>query len=89
MSIADMVMIAIYFNGSLVIATLAIKSVLFFKFEKNWDSVGFFYFPKQVLRMTNMSKLKVWRQRQNYLSKVFLFLLLLLAVITIFHKLIF
>ena len=89
MELVQLVMITVYLLAALTIATLGVKTILFFKFEKAWDSVGFFYFAKPVLKMTCLKELKVWRQRQNYLTKVFLFLLLMLTMITIFKAIIF
>lgn len=89
MEIANIIITAVYLLAALIMATLVVKTVLFFKFEKAWDPVGFFYFPKPAIKMTNIRHLKVWRERQNYLSKLFFILLLLLGTLTIFNVLIF
>jgi hypothetical protein len=68
---------------------LIIKTIVFFRFEKDRDPVAFFYFPKPAIKMTNIRHLRVWRKRQNSLSKVFLVLLVLLGTMAMFNLLIF
>jgi len=88
MPFTSLIITAVYLLGYLIAVTLAIKTILFFKFEKDWDIIRFFYFPELAIKMTNIRHLKVWRKRQNSLSKVFLILLILVGTITMFNALI-
>jgi hypothetical protein len=73
---------------ALVIISFFTKLVLFFTLERDWDSVKFFHFSKIDLKMTSIKKLRVWRKRQNLLTNLFLVLLGLLSLSTLFHTLI-
>lgn len=65
-----------------------IKMILFFKYEKEWNSITFFHFTKIQLKMTLSKELREWRKRQNGLTTVMLLLILLLAAISAFNLLI-
>lgn len=73
---------------ALVVLSLIVKLVLFYKVEKEWDSVRFLHFSKIDLKMTVSKHMRVWRKRQNAMTTVFLILLLLLVVFSCFHILI-
>ena len=88
MPFTSLIITVVYLLAYLIAATLTIKTILFFRFEKEWDILVFFYFPELAIKMTNIRHLKVWRKRQNSLSKVFLILLILLGAITMFKSLI-
>jgi hypothetical protein len=89
MQIANIVIMTVDCIAFLIAAIFVIKTALFFRFEKEWDPIGFFYYPKPALKITCIRELKVWRQRQNYLSAIFLILILLFAFLVTFKLLIF
>jgi hypothetical protein len=65
-----------------------IKMILFFKYEKEWNSLTFFHFTKIQLKMTVSKELRKWRRRQNTLTNVILLLVLILAITSAFNLLI-
>lgn len=64
-----------------------IKMILFFKYEKEWNSITFFHFTKIQLKMTVSKELRKWRKRQNKLTSLILLLALLLGITSAFHLL--
>jgi cytochrome b561 len=65
-----------------------IKLVLYFKYEKEWDSITFFHFTKIQLKMTVSKELRKMRKRQNTLSTLMLILVLCFAAVASFNLLI-
>lgn len=65
-----------------------VKMVLFFKFEKEWNSITFFHFTRIQLKMTVSRELRKWRRRQNSLTKIILILVILLGITSAFNLLI-
>jgi hypothetical protein len=69
-------------RGSLVILILIfilVKLFLFYRYERDWNFITFFYFTKMQLKLTNRRNLRHYRRNQNLLSKgLVLFILLFL-----------
>lgn len=71
---------------SLVILIFALKTIMFFMFEKYWDSLKFFYYSKVDIKMTNIKVLKAWRKRQNTMTITMAVLLAIFTVLYSFHQ---
>lgn len=56
---------------ALGLISFIIKIVLFYKVEKEWDSIRFLHFSKIDLKMTVSKDLRNWRKRQNMLTNIF------------------
>lgn len=65
-----------------------IKIVLFFKYEKEWNSITFFHFTATQLKMTVSKELRKRRRRQNNLTLLIILIVLLLAITSAFNLLI-
>ncbi|MDQ6812958.1 MAG: hypothetical protein M3040_04380 [Bacteroidota bacterium] len=57
-----------------------IKIILFFKYEKEWNSITFFHFTGIQLRMTVSKELRKKRKFQNSLTRLMLVVILFLGV---------
>lgn len=64
------------------------KIILFYKYEKEWNSITFFHFNKIQLKMTVSKELRKWRKRQNNLTSFMLLIILFLAIAFGFNLLI-
>lgn len=82
LAVSNMLLISIF---SLI---FFIKLVLYFKYEKEWDSITFFHFTKIQLKMTVSKELRKMRKRQNTLSTLMLILVLCFAAVASFNLLI-
>jgi len=56
------------------------KMVLFFKYEKEWNSITFFHFTSIQLKMTVSKGLRKRRKLQNVLTKLMLVVILFLGI---------
>lgn len=72
----------------LFISTFLIKTILYFSYEKYWDSLKFFHYSKIDLKMTTISHLRTWRKRQNKMTTAMGILLFMFSAVYMFHKLI-
>lgn len=70
------------------IVVLLLKIILFFIYEREWNSIAFLHFSKVELKMTASKDLRDRRSRQNILTKIILILLLLLLITSMFHLLV-
>lgn len=70
------------------LSTLLVKTVLYFSYEKYWDSLKFFHYSRIDLKMTTMRHLRTWRKRQNKMTTAMGVLFMLFAAVYMFHKMI-
>lgn len=70
------------------IGTLLVKTVLYFSYEKYWDSLKFFHYSRIDLKMTTMRHLRTWRKRQNKMTTAMGILFMLFAVVYILQKMV-
>ncbi len=73
---------------SLIFMFILIKLVLFYKFERDWSLVTFFYFNKIQLKLTISRHLRQNRITQNFLSLGLIIFLLLFLFSTLIKVLI-
>jgi hypothetical protein len=73
---------------ALAVLVLVFKAILYFKYEKQWDPIGFFYYSRIGLKMTTSKNLKAARKRQNILTLVIVVLGCLVITLSLFNKLI-
>jgi len=73
---------------SIGLFSFVVKVVLYYKVEKEWDSVRFLHYSRVDLKMTVNKDLRNWRKRQNLLTNVFLIFILLFAMSSVFHMII-
>ncbi|MCW3080141.1 hypothetical protein [Segetibacter sp.] len=74
--------------GGIFSLIFLIKIILFFKYEKEWNSITFFHFTKIQLKMTVSKELRRRRKHQNNFSMLMLILLLIFLVTSAFNLLI-
>lgn len=72
----------------LFLGTFAVKTVLYFSYEKYWDSLRFFHYSKIDLKMTSIRHLRLWRKRQNKMSTAMGVFLCLFAMVYLFHQIV-
>ena len=72
----------------LLLSTFLVKTVLYFSYEKYWDSLKFFHYSKIDLKMTTIRHLRTWRKRQNKMTTAMGILFMMFAVVYMFHKMI-
>jgi len=73
---------------AILLIAFVLKIVLYIKFEKQWDPIGFFYYPKPLLKMTNSMKLKKSRMLQNKLTYYIIGCVAILIFFIVFKSLI-
>lgn len=88
MSITELVTLIRMLLIALFSFIFVIKIILFYKYEKEWNSITFFHFTTIQLKMTVSKELRKWRKYQNLLTKILLVFILLLAAISAFNLLI-
>lgn len=69
----------------LILIVFLVKLFLQFRLEKDWDPTRFFHYTRYDLKMTTSRELRAWRKRQNSLTKVALFLILVMAFFLFFN----
>ncbi len=72
----------------LLLSTFLVKTVLYFSYEKYWDSLKFFHYSKIDLKMTNFRHLRTWRKRQNKMTTAMGILFMMFALVYMFHKMV-
>ena len=73
---------------ALLLCTFLVKTVLYFSYEKYWDSLRFFHYSKIDLKMTTIRHLRTWRKRQNKMTAAMGILFMLFAMVYFFHKIV-
>lgn len=73
---------------SILTIVFFIKIYLFFKYEKEWNSITFFHFNPIQLKMTVSKDLRKRRRFQNKLTSIMLILILFFGISTAFNLLI-
>lgn len=72
----------------LIVLILLVKLVTFYRVERQWNSITFFYFNQIQLKLTTSRELRKWRKSQNKLTYAILVFLIILFGIILFHQLI-
>ena len=72
----------------MLLSTFLVKTVLYFSYEKYWDSLKFFHYSKIDLKMTTFRHLRTWRKRQNKMTTAMGILFMLFAMVYMFHKIV-
>ena len=73
---------------SLMLIIILVKLILYYRFERDWNLVTFFYFNKIQLKLTISRHLRQYRITQNFLSLGVIITLILFLFSTLIKVLI-
>jgi len=71
----------------IIVMLLLIKLVLFYRNEKEWNSITFFHFNRIQLKLTNSRHLRASRKNQNNMTTVIFVLLIILMFVSFIYSL--